>query len=464
MLKPALEINRELYDEKADVVPAVVANPGITKEVVIQISKSKNEPDWMLQKRLDALETFEKLSIPNWGCDLSELNLDKITYFALPDAKQARKWEDVPVEIKKTFEKLGIPEAEQRALAGAGAQFESASVYHNLKEEWEKQGVVFIDLDEAVHRYPDLVKENFMTKCIPAGLHKFAALHGAVWSGGTFLYVPKGVKVTLPMQAYFRMNAEKMGQFEHTLIIIDEGAEAHYIEGCSSPRYNESSLHAGGVELFVKKGAKLRYSSIENWSKNTYNMNTKRAIVEEDGVIEWVTANMGSNKSMVYPCSFLTGKNARAVHISVAFANKDQHQDVGAKVYHLAENTSSVIKSKSISKGGGITTYRGLLSVKKGAVNSRSKVQCDALIMDEQSKSDTIPYMDIKEKDVDVAHEATVGKISQEKILYLMSRGLSEEQAVQTIVQGFVEPMVKELPLEYAVEFNRLVQMEIEGL
>lgn len=459
-----LDINRELYDEKADVQNILKSNPGITKELIIQISKSKNEPDWMLQKRLDALETFERLSIPDWGCDLSGLDLSKITYFAMPDAKKTRNWDEVPAEIKKTFQKLGIPEAEQRALAGAGAQFESMNVYHNLKEEWEKQGVVFIDLDEAVHKYPDLVKEHFMTKCIPPGLHKFAALHGAVWSGGTFLYVPKGVKVTLPMQAYFRMNAEKMGQFEHTLIIIDEGAEAHYIEGCSSPRYNESSLHAGGVELFVKKGAKLRYSSVENWSKNTYNMNTKRVIVEEDGTVEWVTANMGSNKSMVYPCSFLTGKNARAVHISVAFANAGQHQDVGAKVYHLAPNTSSVIKSKSISKGGGITTYRGLLSVKKGAIDSKSKVQCDALILDEQSKSDTIPYMDIKEKEVDVAHEATVGKISQEKILYLMSRGLSEEQAVQTIVQGFVEPMVKELPLEYAVEFNRLVAMEIEGL
>jgi len=459
-----IEINRELYDEKADVVPSVKSLPGISKEVVMQISKSKNEPDWMLQKRLDALETFERLTIPEWGCDLSALDLSKITYFALPNAKQARKWEDVPDEIKKTFQKLGIPEAEQRSLAGAGAQFESASVYHNLKEEWEKQGVVFIDLDEAVHKYPELVKEHFMTRCIPVGLHKFAALHGAVWSGGTFLYVPKGVKVTLPLQAYFRMNAEKMGQFEHTLIIIDEGAEAHYVEGCSSPRYTENSLHAGGVELFVKKGAKLRYSSVENWSKNTYNMNTKRVIVEEDGIIEWVTGNLGSSKSMVYPCSFLVGKNAKATHISIAFANTGQHQDVGAKVYHLAPNTSSVIKSKSISKGGGITTYRGLLSVKKGAINSRSKVQCDALIMDEQSKSDTIPYMDIKEKDVDVAHEATVGKISQEKILYLMSRGLSEEQAVQTIVQGFIEPMVKELPLEYAVELNRLVQMEIEGL
>jgi len=336
-------------------------------------------------------------------------------------------------------------------------------VYHKLKEEWEKLGVVFLDMDEAVRQYPELVKEYFMTKCVPINDHKFAALHGAVWSGGTFIYIPKGVKVTMPLQAYFRMNAKSAGQFEHTLIIADRGSEVHYLEGCSAPLYNTNSLHAGCVEIYVREGAKVRYSSVENWSKNTYNLNTKRAIVEKDGVIEWVSGNMGSNTTMLYPCSILKGERAKAEHISLAVAGENQNQDTGAKVIHLAKNTASTIKSKSISLGGGITSYRGLLKIVKGAEGSKSHVQCDALIMDEISKSNTFPTMQVMEEKVDVAHEATVGKISEEQIFYLMSRGISAEEALRMVVVGFMNSIVKELPLEYAVEMNRLIELEMEG-
>ena len=438
--------------------------PGLNEEVVRAISENKNEPEWMLNFRLKALEVYKNLKIPEWGADLSKLDTEKITYYAVPDAKHnSKSWDDVPEEIKNTFQRLGIPEAEQKYLAGVGGQYDSLVVYHKLKEELEKKGIIFEDMDIALQKYPELVKEYFMTKCIPITLHKYIALHGAVWSGGTFIYIPENVKLEQPLQAYFRMNTESFGQFEHTLIIVEKNAELHYVEGCSSPKYNSSSLHAGCVELFVKEGAKLRYSSAENWSNNTYNLNTKRAIVEKNGTIEWVTANMGSKVSMVYPCSILKGENARADHLSIGYAGKNQEQDIGAKVYHVAPNTTSMIISKSISKNGGITRYRGLLNVSKNAVNSKSKVQCDALMMDDISKSDTIPYMNIKSNKSSIAHEATVGKISQEQVFYLMSRGLKEEQATQMIVNGFIEPIVKELPIEYAVELNRLIELEMEG-
>ncbi len=437
---------------------------GLNEEVVRAISENKNEPEWMLNFRLKSFEVYKHLKIPEWGADLSKLDTEKITYYAVPDAKHnSKSWDDVPEEIKNTFQRLGIPEAEQKYLAGVGGQYDSLVVYHKLKEELEKKGIIFEDMDIALQKYPELVKEYFMTKCIPITLHKYIALHGAVWSGGTFIYIPENVKLEQPLQAYFRMNTESFGQFEHTLIIVEKNAELHYVEGCSSPKYNSSSLHAGCVELFVKEGAKLRYSSAENWSNNTYNLNTKRAIVEKNGTIEWVTANMGSKVSMVYPCSILKGENARADHLSIGYAGKNQEQDIGAKVYHVAPNTTSMIISKSISKNGGITRYRGLLNVSKNAVNSKSKVQCDALMMDDISKSDTIPYMNIKSNKSSIAHEATVGKISQEQVFYLMSRGLKEEQATQMIVNGFIEPIVKELPIEYAVELNRLIELEMEG-
>src|SRR3989344_2090099 len=417
---------------------------GLNEEVVRAISENKNEPEWMLNFRLKSFEVYKNLKIPEWGADLSKLDTEKITYYAVPDAKHnSKSWDDVPEEIKNTFQRLGIPEAEQKYLAGVGGQYDSLVVYHKLKEELEKKGIIFEDMDIA--------------------LQKYLALHGAVWSGGTFIYIPENVKLEQPLQAYFRMNTESFGQFEHTLIIVEKNAEVSYIEGCSSPKYNSSSLHAGCVELYVKEGARLRYSSAENWSNNTYNLNTKRAIVEKNGTIEWITANLGSKVSMVYPCSILKGENARADHLSIGYAGKNQEQDIGAKIYHLAPNTTSIVKSKSISKDGGIARYRGLLNVSKIAKNAKSKVQCDALMLDNISKSDTIPVIEIKQDKASIAHEATVGKISDEQIFYLMSRGLTEEQATQMIVNGFIEPIVKELPIEYALELNRLIELEIEG-
>lgn len=458
------QVNRENYDHSDPEKLVYKAEPGISEETVREISKQKNEPEWMLQKRLEGYKKFMELSMPDWGPNLDKLELDKIHFFMRPDAKSnADNWDDVPEDIRRTYDKLGIPEAEKNALAGVGAQYESEVVYHKLKEEWEKQGVVFLDCDQALKQYPDLMKKYFMTSCVPVGLHKFSALHAAVWSGGTFIYVPKGVKLTTPLQAYFRMNAQRGGQFEHTLIIVEEGAELHYIEGCSAPQYDGSSLHAGCVEIHVMKGARARYSSIENWSRNTYNLNTKRAVVYEDGVIEWVNGNLGSGVTMLYPASMLIGDRSKSDFIGVAFAGAEQNQDTGCKVVQIGKNTSSTIQSKSISKDGGITSYRGLLSVKKGAENASANVECDALMMDNISQSNTYPYMDIKEPTVDIAHEATVGKINEEQIFYLMSRGLSQEQATQMIVSGFIEPIVKELPLEYAVELNRLIELEMEG-
>ncbi|MFT4326518.1 MAG: Fe-S cluster assembly protein SufB [Candidatus Woesearchaeota archaeon] len=459
-----IEIDRSIYDHANVESLSYKADPGITEELVREISRQKNEPEWMLQKRLEGLKRFNELPLPTWGPSLENLDLSKIHFFMRPNAqKNSRSWDDVPEDIRNTYEKLGIPKAEQTALAGVGAQYESEVVYHSLKKEWEDQGVVFLDCDEALKQYPDLVKKYFMTTCVPINLHKFSALHAAVWSGGTFIYVPKGVKLRTPLQAYFRMNAEKGGQFEHTLIIVDEDAECHYIEGCSAPQYTDNSLHAGCVELHVHKKARMRYSSIENWSRNTYNLNTKRAVVYEDGVVEWVNGNLGSNVTMLYPASVLIGKNSKSDFIGIAFAGKGQNQDTGCKVVHIGENTSSTIVSKSISKDGGITSYRGLLSVHKTAKNASSSIKCDALMMDNKSESNTYPYMDIHESSANIAHEATVGKISEEQIFYLMSRGLDEDTATNMVVSGFVEPIIKELPLEYAVELNRLIKLEMEG-
>jgi Fe-S cluster assembly protein SufB len=460
-----MQIKENNYLEKANKVNNKFrTDRGLTEKTIRQISKYKKEPEWMLSMRLKSFKIFNEKKMPIWGPDLSKLDLDKISYFVIPDAKSnVNKWEDVPEEIKKTFEKLGIPEAERKALSGAGAQFDSQIIYHNLKEDLRKKGVIFEDMDVAVKQYPELVKEYFMTKCVTPALHKFAALHGAVWSGGTFIYVPKGVKVDMPLQAYFRMNTEGMGQFEHTLIIIDEGAECHYIEGCSAPIYNKSSIHAGCVEIFVKKNARMRYSSVENWSKNTYNLNTKRSIVEENGIIEWVSGNLGSGVTMLYPASVLVGEGARANHLSIAFAGKGQNQDTGAKVYHLAPRTSSTINSKSISKDGGIVSYRGFVRIKRGATETKCSVNCDSLMFDDKSQSNTYPVILSEEKDSDFVHEARVGKISEEQIFYLQTRGIDKERAVQLIVSGFMEPIVKELPLEYAVEMNRLIEMELEG-
>tara|TARA_Y100000031_G_scaffold155013_1_gene204427 strand:- start:2224 stop:3384 length:1161 start_codon:yes stop_codon:yes gene_type:complete len=380
-----------------------------------------------------------------------------------PNAKKnSNNWEDVPEDIRKTYEKLGIPEAEKKFLAGVGAQYESEVVYHNLKKDLQKKGVIFLDMDEALKQHPELVKKYFMTNCVSPTLHKFTALHAAVWSGGSFIYIPKKIKVELPLQAYFRMNAKKGGQFEHTLIIADEDSEVHYIEGCSAPKYTEISLHAGCVEIHVLKNAKVRYSSIENWSKNTYNLNTKRAVVHENGIMEWVNGNLGSKITMLYPCSVLIGKNAKTDYIGVAYAGNNQFQDTGCKVYHLAENTSSHIISKGISKEGGISSYRGLVDIKKGSVNSKSSVRCDGLMLDSKSKVLTFPAMEVSEDNVEVSHEAVVGKIQEDQLFYLMSRGLSEKEATKMIVSGFIEPVVKELPLEYAVELNKLIELEIE--
>jgi len=459
-----LDINRENYDHFNAEDLKFKSKPGINEELVREISRDKNEPAWMLNKRLKGLKEFESRPLPPWGPSLKDLDLDKIYYYMKPNAKKnARSWDDVPKDIRDTYEKLGIPQAERNSLGGVGAQYESEIIYHNLKKDLEDKGVVFLDMDQAVKEYPEMVKKYFMTTCIPIHLHKFSALHAAVWSGGTFIYIPKNVNVDIPLQAYFRMNAKQGGQFEHTLIIVDEGANLHYIEGCSAPEYKENSLHAGGVEIHVFKNARCRYSSIENWSKNTYNLNTKRAIVHENAIMEWVNGNLGSKLTMLYPCSVLKGENSKTDYVGIAYAGKDQHQDTGCKVYHLAKNTSSNVISKGISMGGGISNYRGLVYIRKGAVNSKSSVRCDGLMLDNISKSGTIPSMEVFENDVKVSHEAVVGKVGEDQLFYLMSRGLTEEEATKMIVAGFIEPVVKELPLEYAVELNRLIELEIEN-
>jgi Fe-S cluster assembly protein SufB len=435
---------------------------GLNPEVVAMISEHKNEPDWMRERRLKALEYFRARPLPEWGGDLTEIDFENMYYYIRPTEKQAKSWEDLPSDIKNTWDRLGIPEAEKKYLAGVGAQYESEVVYHKLKQELEDQGVLFLDMDSGLREHEELVKEYFGT-IIPANDNKFAALNSAVWSGGSFIYVPPGVKVEMPLQAYFRINAENMGQFERTLIIVDEGAYVHYVEGCTAPIYTTDSLHSAVVEIVVKAGGRCRYTTIQNWSQNVYNLVTKRAVAYENATMEWVDGNLGSKLTMKYPAIWLMGEGAHGEVLSIAFAGEGQHQDAGGKCVHVAPHTSSVITSKSISKNGGRSSYRGLLEVAKGAVGARSKVVCDALILDEDSRTDTYPYIRIDENDVNVGHEATVSKIGEEQLFYLMSRGLSEAEAAAMIVSGFVEPITKELPLEYAVEMNRLIQLQMEG-
>ena len=445
-----------------DVSTIYKAPKGLSHELIDVISDHKSEPDWMRQFRHKSLDYFLARPMPGWGADLSGIDFDNIHYYVKPTEKQADKWEDLPAEILDTWDRLGIPEAEKKYLAGVGAQYESEVVYHKLQEDLERKGVIFLDMDSGLREHEELVKQYFST-IIPQNDNKFAALNSAVWSGGSFIYVPPGVSIDMPLQAYFRINAENMGQFERTLIIVDEGAYVHYVEGCTAPIYSSDSLHSAVVEIVVKKGARCRYTTIQNWSNNVYNLVTKRAVAYEDATMEWVDGNLGSKVTMKYPAIWLMGERAHGEVLSIAFAGKGQHQDAGGKVVHVAKNTTSVITSKSISKNGGRGGYRGLLEVAKGATGSKSKVVCDALILDEESRSDTYPYIDVKENDVDIGHEATVSKIGEEQLFYLMSRGLSEAEASAMIVSGFVEPITKELPLEYAVEMNRLIQLQMEG-
>ncbi|MFP4038695.1 MAG: Fe-S cluster assembly protein SufB [Candidatus Nanohaloarchaea archaeon] len=455
--------NQERFNHVTSTKKAFDAGKGLTEETVRKISEDKDEPEWMLEKRLEAFRHFKKRPMPSWGPDLSELDFEEISHYVRPDAEQAEDWDEVPEEIEETFDKLGIPEAEKEALSGVGAQFESQVVYQNMKEEWEEKGVIFMDMDKAVQEHPDLVKEYFMNRCVPPQDNKFAALHGAVWSGGSFVYVPEGVEVEIPVQAYFRMNQKGMGQFEHTLIVAEENSTIHYIEGCSAPQYTKSNLHAGTVEVFVKENAHVQYSTVQNWSKNTYNLNTKRAKVAENGVMEWISGSMGSKVTMLYPSSHLNGEGARANHITIGYAGDGQNIDTGAKVVHNAPNTKSTIESKSITQGDGRTNYRGLVRVPEGSHGSKVSIECDALMFSEEATSDTEPYIEVQEDDVEMAHEATVGRIGDEEIHYMQSRGIDEEEAKEMIVRGFIEPIAKELPLEYAVELNRLIQLEMEG-
>jgi Fe-S cluster assembly protein SufB len=435
---------------------------GLDHEVVRQISAMKEEPEWMLDFRLRALDHFFERPMPDWGGDLSTLDLDNIYYYVKPSENESKSWEDVDETIKSTFDKLGIPEAEQKFLAGVGAQYESEMVYHSIQEHLDKLGVIFVSIEDGLKNHEELFREYFGT-VIPHTDNKFAALNSAVWSGGSFVYVPAGVKVELPLQAYFRMNTANLGQFERTLIILEEGAEVHYVEGCTAPIYTTDSFHSGVIEIVVKKGARSRYTTIQNWSVNVYNLVTQRAMVHENAKHEWVDANLGSQLTMKYPSCYLVGEGAHGGILSMAFAGKGQHQDTGGKVIHVAPKTTSRITSKSISKDGGRASYRGLLKIYENAVGSRSNVVCDALLLDEASRSDTYPYIEIDENDVSVGHEASVSKVGEEQLFYLMSRGLSEEEAITMVVSGFIEPLVRELPMEYAVEMNRLIQLQMEG-
>jgi len=435
---------------------------GLTRSVVEQISEMKDEPEWMRKFRLKSLEYFNRRPMPNWGADLSDIDFGNIFYYVKPSEQAGHTWEEVPTAIKDTFDKLGIPEAEKKYLAGVGAQYESETIYHKLREDLTAQGVIFLDTGVALQEQPELFKKYFGT-VIPPNDNKFAALNSAVWSGGSFIYVPKGVHVDLPLQAYFRINAENMGQFERTLIIVDEGAYVHYVEGCTAPTYSSDSLHSAVVEIIVHKGGRCRYTTIQNWSKNVYNLVTKRAVAYQDATMEWVDGNLGSKVTMKYPAIWLMEPGARGEVLSIAFATDGQHLDAGGKVVHCAPNTSSLITSKSISKGAGRASYRGLLKMQKGSQGSKSTVVCDALLLNENSRTDTYPYIEIEEEDVETAHEATVTKVGEEQLFYLQSRGLSEAEATAMIVRGFIEPIAKELPLEYAVELNRLIQLEMEG-
>ena len=459
------DIDRSLYDFRYEEKDSdfYKIKEGLTPEIVEEISDKKNDPQWMRDFRLKALEVYHKTDIPNWGPDISDLNMDNIVTYVKPKTKMSADWEEVPEDIKNTFEKLGIPEAERKSLAGVGAQYDSELVYHNLQEEVAAKGVVYSDIESALHGpYGEMIEKHFM-KLVPPTDHKFAALHGAVWSGGSFVYVPKGVNVETPLQSYFRLNAPGAGQFEHTLIIVDEGAELHFIEGCSAPKYNVANLHAGCVELFVGKNAKLRYSTIENWSKNMYNLNTKRARVEENGIMEWVSGSFGSHISYLYPMTILKGDNARAEFTGVTFAGAGQNLDTGAKMVHIGKDTSSYINTRSISKSGGISTYRSAVVIQNQAKNAKSAVSCQSLMLDDQSRSDTVPAIDVRTNQADVGHEAKIGRISDEAVFYLMSRGIPEEEAKSLIVSGFADSVSKELPLEYAVEMNNLIRLEMVG-
>jgi len=440
-----------------------VARRGLNEDVVRDISALKGEPEWMLDLRLKGLRLFDKKPMPAWGSDLTGIDFDNIKYFVRSTEKQAASWEDLPEDIKNTYDRLGIPEAEkQRLVAGVAAQYESEVVYHKIREDLEEQGVLFLDTDTGLREYEDMYREYFGS-VIPVGDNKFAALNTAVWSGGSFIYVPKGVHVDIPLQAYFRINTENMGQFERTLIIVDEDAYVHYVEGCTAPIYSSDSLHSAVVEIVVKKGARCRYTTIQNWSTNVYNLVTKRAIAHEGATMEWVDGNLGSKVTMKYPAVWMTGPHARGETLSIAFAGEKQHQDAGAKMVHAAPHTSSSIVSKSVARGGGRTSYRGLVQVHEGAHHSKSTVKCDALLVDDISRSDTYPYVDVREDDVSMGHEATVSKVSEDQLFYLMSRGLDEDEAMAMIVRGFVEPIARELPMEYALELNRLIELQMEG-
>lgn len=457
------DIDRSVYDIKDEEKDSYKINEGLTPEIVQKISQEKNDPQWMQLFRLQALQIYNEMQIPDWGPSIDGLDMNHIVTYVRPNTKMSAKWSDVPQDIKNTFERLGIPQAERKSLAGVGAQYDSELVYHNVRSEVAEQGVVYTDMESALKGpYAEMVRKHFMKLVTPHD-HKFAALHGAVWSGGSFVYVPPGVSVTIPLQSYFRLNAPGAGQFEHTLIIVDEGAYLHFIEGCSAPKYNIANLHAGCVELFVGKNAKLRYSTIENWSKNMYNLNTKRALVEEGGTIEWVSGSFGSHVSYLYPMSILKGKGAKMEFTGITFAGKDQNLDTGAKVVHCAPETSSYMNTRSISKDGGISTFRSSVVVNKEAENSKSSVSCQSLMLDDVSRSDTVPAMDIRTKNADVGHEAKIGRISDEAVFYLMSRGISEEDARAMIVSGFADDVSKELPLEYAVEMNNLIRLEMKG-
>ncbi len=456
------DIERTLYDIKNEDHSVYKSHSGLTPEIVRDISKRKNDPAWMTEFRLKSLEVYNSLELPTWGPSLEELHMDDIVTYVQPDAKMTGSWEEVPEDIKDTFDRLGIPEAEKTSLGGVGAQYDSEVVYHSIQEDMVKQGVIYTDMETALVEHGDIVKEYFMT-LVPPKDHKFAALHGAVWSGGSFVYVPEGVHVEMPLQSYFRLNAAGAGQFEHTLIIVEKNASLHFIEGCSAPKHNVTNLHAGCVELFVKEGARLRYSTIENWSRNMMNLNTKRALVEKDGIIEWVSGSFGSHISCLYPCSVLHGENARCEFTGVTFASKGQNLDTGASVIHAAPHTSANINTRTISKAGGMATYRSAVKVTKNAPYAKCSVNCESLMLDNLSRSDTLPVMDIEGDEADIGHEAKIGRISDEAIFYLTSRGIDEEEARAMIVRGFVEPIAKELPLEYALEMNNLVNIELEG-
>ena len=457
------DVDRSVYDIRDAENDAYRMESGLTPEIVEKLSKEKDDPVWMQQFRLESLQIYNEMKIPNWGPSIEGLDMDHIATYVRPNTKMRNDWKDVPEDIKETFERLGIPQAERKSLAGVGAQYDSELVYHNVKDSVAAEGVVYTDMESAIKgEYADMVRKYFMKLVTPHD-HKFAALHGAVWSGGSFVYVPKGVHLSIPLQSYFRLNAKGAGQFEHTLIIVDEGASLHFIEGCSAPKYNVANLHAGAVELFVGKRAHLRYSTIENWSKNMYNLNTKRARVDEDGDIEWISGSFGSHVGYLYPMSVLNGRRARSSFTGITFAGAGQNLDTGCKVVLNAPETSATVETKGISKSGGIQTFRSSIVATPKAEGSKATVSCQSLMLDDQSRSDTIPAMDIRAKNVDIGHEATIGRIGDDKVFYLMSRGISEEEARTMIVNGFANPVSKELPLEYAVEMNNLIKLEMEG-